>query len=147
VGREKDTIVLSSGENIDPLPLEEALRKNMFIERVIIVGQDRKGLGALIVPIPDNIKSWAKDNLDSDVDPVNDYDKLLKHPKVRRHYQKILDQTLSYQNGFKEYERVHYFCLLPETFTIGEELTPTLKLKRRYIRKKYARHIDRMYTL
>lgn len=147
VGREKDTIVLSSGENIDPLPLEETLSKNIFIESVIIVGQDRKGLGALIVPIADNIKSWAMENLDSDLDLENNYDKILKHPKVHRHYQKILDQSLSYQNGFKEYEKIHYFCLLPDTFTIGEELTPSFKLKRRFIHKKYSRNIDNMYNL
>jgi long-chain acyl-CoA synthetase len=58
-GRAKDTIVLSSGENIEPAPLEEALLASPLIEQVMLVGQDRKQLGALVVPRPEALAAFA----------------------------------------------------------------------------------------
>jgi len=59
-GRAKDTIVLSSGENIEPGPLEEALAASPLIEQVMLVGQDRKQLGALVVPRAEPLQAWAE---------------------------------------------------------------------------------------
>ena len=59
-GRAKDTIVLSSGENIEPGPLEEALVESPLIEQVMLVGQDRKQLGALLVPKAEPLAQWAR---------------------------------------------------------------------------------------
>jgi long-chain acyl-CoA synthetase len=59
-GRAKDTIVLSSGENIEPGPLEEALVESPLIEQVMLVGQDRKQLGALLVPKAEPLRLWAR---------------------------------------------------------------------------------------
>merc|ERR1711927_50145 len=58
-GRAKDTIVLSSGENIEPAPLEEELVSSPLIEQVMLVGQDQRQLGALIVPRAEAIFAWA----------------------------------------------------------------------------------------
>merc|ERR1712196_750678 len=58
-GRAKDTIVLSSGENIEPGPLEESLVASPLIEQVMLVGQDERQLGALVVPRAEEIKRWA----------------------------------------------------------------------------------------
>jgi len=58
-GRAKDTIVLSSGENIEPGPLEEALAASPLVEQVMLVGQDRKQLGALLVPRAEPLEAWA----------------------------------------------------------------------------------------
>ena len=59
-GRAKDTIVLTSGENIEPGPLEEALAASPLIEQVMLVGQDRKQLGALLVPRAEPLQAWAE---------------------------------------------------------------------------------------
>jgi long-chain acyl-CoA synthetase len=59
-GRAKDTIVLSSGENIEPGPLEEALAASPLIEQVMLVGQDRKQLAALLVPRAEPLQAWAE---------------------------------------------------------------------------------------
>ena len=59
-GRAKDTIVLSSGENIEPGPLEEALAASPLVEQVMLVGQDRKQLGALLVPRAEPLQAWAE---------------------------------------------------------------------------------------
>jgi len=60
-GRAKDTIVLSSGENIEPGPLEEALAASPLVEQVMLVGQDRKQLGALLVPRAEPLQAWARE--------------------------------------------------------------------------------------
>ena len=62
VGRAKDTIVLSGGENIEPLPIEEALRSSQYIESAVVVGQDRKSLGALIVIDGKNSERYLKES-------------------------------------------------------------------------------------
>jgi long-chain acyl-CoA synthetase len=60
-GRAKDTIVLSSGENIEPGPLEECLVACTLVEQVMLVGQDRKALGALVVPKAENLEAFARE--------------------------------------------------------------------------------------
>ncbi|RMF26503.1 MAG: long-chain fatty acid--CoA ligase, partial [Cyanobacteria bacterium J083] len=61
-GRAKDTIVLSNGENIEPQPIEDACLRSPYIEQIMLVGQDQRALGALIVPNLDNLKAWAEAN-------------------------------------------------------------------------------------
>ena len=140
-GRAKDTIVLIGGENIEPVPIEEKLLENKMINQVMVVGQDRKNLGALIVPEKDNIMEFAlKNNV-----PVTSYEELLKQKEIIEEIGRILKITINTKNGFKDFERITFFSLLPNTFEIGEELTSMIKMKRNYIAKKFADKINEMY--
>ncbi|GAJ19203.1 unnamed protein product, partial [marine sediment metagenome] len=78
MGRIKDTIVLRGGENVEPLPLEDRLKESEYINMVIIVGQDKPRLGALIVPDFEALKVYTeKENIE-----YKNIDELINHPKV-----------------------------------------------------------------
>ncbi|AAC66957.1 AMP-binding protein [Borreliella burgdorferi] len=142
VGRSKDTIVLRGGENIEPEPLERVLGKSLFIENIMIVGQDQKFLGAVIVPNFDNLEKWANSSGVS----FSSRSDLLANEDVNKLYSKHISDTINTKLGFKNFEKIVGFVLLQDPFTIGEELTNTLKLKRYYISKKYEDKIKLIFS-
>ncbi len=142
VGRSKDTIVLRGGENIEPEPLERVLGKSLFIENIMIVGQDQKFLGAIIVPNFDNLEKWANSSGVS----FSSRGDLLANEDVNKLYSKHISDTINTKLGFKSFEKIVGFVLLQDSFSIGEELTNTLKLKRYYISQKYEDKIRSIFS-
>ena len=141
VGRIKDTIVLRGGENIEPHPLEDRLKECDYINMVIIVGQDKSRLGALIVPDFEALKIYTEKE---DIKYKN-IDELINHPKVISLFQKEQKRLISKEHGFTPYETVMGIALLPNEFTMeAGEMTETLKMKRFEIHKKYEKEIDRI---
>jgi len=141
VGRIKDTIVLNGGENIEPHPLEDKLKENEYINMVIIVGQDKSRLGALIVPDFEALAAYAeKENIQ-----YKNNEELIRKPEIIALYQKEQKRLISKEHGFKSYETVMGIGLLLNEFTIeAGEMTETLKMKRFEIHKKYKEEIDRI---
>ncbi|TET07560.1 MAG: long-chain fatty acid--CoA ligase, partial [Candidatus Atribacteria bacterium] len=141
VGRIKDTIVLRGGENIEPHPLEDRLKECDYINMVIIVGQDKSRLGALIVPDFEALKIYTEKE---DIKYKN-IDELINHPKVISLFQKEQKRLISKEHGFTPYETVMGIALLPHEFTMeAGEMTETLKMKRFEIHNKYKEEIDRI---
>jgi len=141
VGRIKDTIVLRGGENVEPLTLEDKLKESEYINMVIIVGQDKPRLGALIVPDFEALKAYTIEN---NIEYKN-IDELINHPKVVSLYQKEQKILISKEHGFKPYETLMGIALLPHEFTMeAGEMTETLKMKRFEIHKKHKEEIDRI---
>ena len=139
VGRIKDTIVLRGGENIEPHPLEDRLKESEYINMVIIVGQDKSRLGALIVPDFEALKIYTEKE---DIKYKN-IDELINHPKIISLFQKEQKRLISKEHGFTPYETVMGIALLPHEFTMDAgEMTETLKMKRFEIHKKYKKEID-----
>jgi long-chain acyl-CoA synthetase len=121
VGRAKETIVLSGGENIEPEPIEDSVLRSPLIHQVMLVGQDRKTLGALVIPEPDT-------------QPTED--------RIRAE----LEQRTGVPGGFRTFEAVHKIALLDEPFSFENGLlTQTLKMKRNVIADRYADTIDQLY--
>ena len=131
-GRAKDTIVLRGGENIEPEPIENQCRLSPWISQILLVGQDAKQLGALIVPDPDRLREEEKKN-GAPLSPQALQDILRRE----------LDHYLSEKEGFRKIDRVANFALLSEPFTQENGLmTATLKLKRKQIQTKYQPQIQ-----
>lgn len=141
VGRIKDTIVLRGGENIEPHPLEDRLKECDYINMVIIVGQDKSRLGALIVPDFEALKVFTeKENIE-----YKNIDELINHPKIISLFQKEQKRLISKEQGFTPYETVMGIAVLPNEFTKeAGEMTETLKMKRFEIHNKYKEEIDRI---
>ncbi|GAB4431470.1 MAG: long-chain fatty acid--CoA ligase [Turneriella sp.] len=137
-GRAKETIVLLGGENVEPVPIENKLLEDAQINQVIVVGQDKKTLTALIWPNLEKVKEVAG----IAVDPKSD---LNAHATLREHFSKIIKRQVSAENGFKGFERVTDFRFLPKPMEVGDELTNLLKMKRNVIADKYAQLIESMY--
>ena len=138
-GRAKEIIVLASGENIDPSRIENAITVFPFIQDAILVGQDKKGLGALLVPNIEELRDYVSQK-------INTFRKeeknLITDTKVLDQVKKELNRRLLPKLGFKPYEKLQNIAFLDREFTLGEELTNTLKKKRHIIEKKYKAMID-----
>ncbi len=138
-GRAKEIIVLSSGENIDPTKIENALTMFPFIQEAILVGQDKKALGALLVPNIEELKEYVSKKMDG---LKNETAELLTDVKVLDQIRNDLNRILRPKQGFKPYEKLQGIIFLDKEFKLGEELTNTLKKKRHVIEKKYHQIIN-----
>lgn len=142
-GRAKDTIVMLDGENIEPLGIETAICTSPYVESAVVVGQDRKALCALIVPDRKEILEYAAEN---DI-MYTAYEDLLETSAIISLIRAETDMRVSSEKGFKPCERISRFCLLPEPFRQGEELSAKGEIKRYRINELYADQIESMYRL
>ncbi|MBD3273682.1 MAG: AMP-binding protein [Candidatus Marinimicrobia bacterium] len=138
--RKKNIIVTSGGKNVAPQPIENALLNSQFIEQVMLIGDKRNFVSALIVPSFDNLREWAnQQNLYYGSD-----EELIQLGEVNEFMREELEK---HQEEFARYEKVKEFRLLPRELTIeNDELTPTLKIKRRVVQDEFSDLIEDMYT-
>lgn len=141
VGRLKDTIVLKGGKNIEPESIESVLLDSPFIETVVIVGQDQTFLGALIVPSFDYLKKHFK----LEKKEFSSIEEMLQDPLTISLYSNILHNLISSKNGFKPYEKIINFKLLPHSFEVNKELTASLKVKRNVVAEIYNKEIKDLF--
>ncbi len=138
-GRIKDIIVTAGGKNISPQNIENSLKTSRFIEQVAVIGDKRKFLSALVVPAFEALEKWAKQNEVS----YSDRDDLITKEEVISLYEGEIEK---YTKQFARVEQIRKFTLLNAEWTQDtDELTPTQKVKRRVIEKKYAEEIEAMY--
>ena len=137
--RKKNLIILSNGKNIAPQPIENQLKQSPYISEIMLIGDQRKSVAALIVPNFDEIKAYAKEQqLETE-----DVAALVQTREIHRLIRGELSQ---YSTDFADFERVRLFTLLAEEFTQeAGEMTPTLKLKRPVIMEKHKAAIEKMY--
>ena len=137
--RKKEMFKTSGGKYVAPLPIENKLKESLLIEQVMVLGADKKYVGALIVPSFPNLKEWAKQEGIDD----RSNEALIKNPKVKDLYKDLID---SFNKYFNQVEQIKRFELLPFEWTIeGGEMTPKLSLKRKVVMEKNADAIDRIY--
>jgi long-chain acyl-CoA synthetase len=136
--RKKEILVTSGGKNVAPQPLESSLKLAPHIEQAVVVGDGRKFIAALVVPPWDTIADWApRDGFSTN--PKT----LVQDEKFKALIEKEIQQQ---QKDFAGYEQVKKFVLLPQYLSEeGGELTPSMKVKRKVIKEKYAKQIDQMY--
>jgi len=140
-GRAKDTIVLSNGENIEPQPIENACLRSPYIDQIMLVGQDKRSLSALIVPNQDALQQWATtQNIEiapSDLDSKTLVDL----------YRQELNREVQNRPGYRPDERISTFKLMSEPFSVENgTMTQTLKIKRSVVMDRYQDIIDKMFA-
>lgn len=137
-GRAKDTIVLTNGENIEPLPIENACLRSPYIDQIMLLGQDQKVLGALIVPNMEALEVWAKaENVALE----------LRSKAVQDLIRKELNREVMNRPGYRPDDRIGPFVLLEEPFSMENGLlTQTLKVRRDVVRDRYRSMIDGMFA-
>jgi long-chain acyl-CoA synthetase len=141
IGRAKETIVLIGGENIEPTPIEDKLRQSELIDNVMIVGQDKKFLGALITPSWDVLEKIAAEQNISYLEK----EELVKNAAIQGIIGKEIQELVSAKTGFKQFEQIYRFCILPKSFEVGMEMTASLKVKRNVVSKMYKKEIDKLF--
>lgn len=138
--RKKSLFKTSGGKYVAPGPLEDQIMTLPYVESVMVYGNGRMYVTALIVPQRNDLLIYAAKNGIS----FRDYEELFENVKLHKLIQSDIDAVLKNISG---YERVRRFRLLKESFTIeGGELTPTMKVKRKIVEEKYAKEIEEMYV-
>ncbi len=174
-GRAKDTIVLSNGENIEPQPIEDACARSLYIDQIMLVGQDQRSLGALIVPNLDALQQWARAQLtpgtiatdpdstalldalknwfetqDSEGVKVADAEGkqtlILDSKVIQDLYRQELLREVQNRPGVRPDDRISVFRFVLEPFSIENGLlTQTMKVKRPVVVERYRDMIDKMF--
>ncbi len=137
--RKKDIIVLANGKNVAPQPIEAKIKGSAYVANVVLFGDRQTQVVALIVPEMEQLKTWARgQGLDTE-----DVEKLLSAPQVKKLFREEIDRNTQ---EFADFEKVRRFTLLPRDFSQDrDEVTPTLKIKRRVVAQNYAAEIQSMY--
>lgn len=137
--RMKDIIITAGGKNITPSEWENELKFSPYITDAVVIGDKRAYLTVIIMIDQENVEKYAQDN---DV-PFSNYASLTRAPEVQALIQAEIDRV---NKKFARVEQVKKFFLLDTQLTAeDEELTPTMKLKRKLVQTKYAAQIEAMY--
>ena len=137
--RMKDIIITAGGKNITPSELENDLKFSPYVTDAVVIGDKRPYLTVIIMIDQENVEKFAQDQ---DV-PFSNYASLTRAPEVQALIQQELDRV---NKKFARVEQIKKFFLLENQLTAeDEELTPTMKLKRKLVEKKYAPQIEAMY--
>lgn len=142
LGRLKDTIVLSSGKNVEPAPIEDVLSSSPYIDTAFVVGQDKNRLAALLFVNKDAITEYAKEEKITHAS----LEELCGDAKLLGLFSDTVNSLVNTQNGFHPYELISRFHILTDELTVGVELGKTLKLKRFVLTKKYKDIIEALFT-
>ena len=142
--RKKELLKTSGGKYVAPAPIENRFKEDFLIEQIMVVGDKQKFVSALIVPAEEPLKEWCEEN---DVNYLS-LSEVIRDSKVIARYQACCDR---FNPDFSHIEQIKKVKLIDKTWEATRidgtdaELTPTMKLKRRVIRQKYAKEIDEMY--
>ncbi len=137
--RMKDIIITAGGKNITPSELENELKFSPYVTDAVVIGDKRPYLTVIIMIDQENVEKYAQDH---DV-PFSNYASLTRAPEVQALIQGVIDGV---NKKFARVEQIKKFFLLDTQLTAeDEELTPTMKLKRKLVQTKYAAQIDAMY--
>jgi long-chain acyl-CoA synthetase len=139
--RKKEIFKTSGGKYVVPQAIENKFKESRFIEQLIVVGEGEKFPSALIVPNFEYIREWAAQKRVTLID--SKAKSIIQNPNVKA---KIQEEIYRLNKHFGSWEQVKKFVLLENEFSIHSgELTPTLKLKRKVILKKYADEYESIY--
>ena len=138
--RMKDIIITAGGKNITPSELENELKFSPYVTDAVVIGDKKPYLTVIIMIDQENVEKYAQDN---DV-PFSNYASLTRAPEVQALIQTEIDRV---NKKFARVEQIKKFFLLDTQLSAeDEELTPTMKLKRKLVQQKYAGQIDAMYS-
>jgi long-chain acyl-CoA synthetase len=137
--RKKDIIITAGGKNITPAFIENKLKFSPYIQDAVVIGERKKFLVALILIDEDNVTKYAQDQRI----PFTTFADLTQNPEVRR----LIDgEVLKVNKTLSQVETIKKFELLPRRFYEEDgDVTPTKKVKRRFLEKRYADLIEKMY--
>jgi long-chain acyl-CoA synthetase len=137
--RKKEMFKTSGGKYVAPLAIENKLKESPFVEQIMVVGPERKYVGALIVPAFAYLRDWSREHGIGDA--TNE--ELVRNPAVIALYKEVVE---SYNKFFSHVEQIKRFELLPAEWTIDTgEMTPKLSLRRKVVTEKFHGAIERIY--
>jgi long-chain acyl-CoA synthetase len=143
--RKKELLKTSGGKYVAPAPIENKLKEDFLVEQVMIIGDNRKFVSALIIPAEEALRGWCEHH---NIEWVS-LEQAIQHPQVIEKYQHVIDK---YNPLFNKTDQIKKFRLVASNWEVSKtdgtqaELTPTMKLKRRVIMDKYDAIIESIYA-
>jgi len=138
--RKKELFKTSGGKYVAPLPIENKLKESIYVEQVMVVGSEKRFVGALIVPSFPNLKDWCRQH---NVQATSD-EAIINHPAVIAMFKELVE---SFNKFFNHVEQIKKFELLPHEWSIDTgEMTPKMSIKRKVVMEKYRDAIERIYS-
>ena len=139
-GRKKEMFKTAFGKYVVPTILENKVSEDSLVDNIMVVGENKQFAAALIVPNFADLRSWCQNK---DI-PYTTNEEMVQHPEVQKKFKKIIDY---YNTQFGETEKIKRFILIGYEWSIQTgELTPTLKLKRNVLLKKYEEQIEKLFA-
>ncbi|UYQ94598.1 long-chain fatty acid--CoA ligase [Chitinophaga horti] len=139
--RKKELFKTSGGKYVAPQPIENKMKESPFVEQIMVVGNERKFVGALIVPSFTMLKQWMPQNGLT----FTTNEAAIREPKVLEMFKEVVE---SFNNYFNHVEQIKRFELMPREWSIETgEMTPKLSLKRKIVMEKYKDAIERIYDV
>lgn len=140
-GRKKELIVTASGKNVAPAQLEDQIRSDAIISQVMVVGDNRPFVAALVTLDGETIGGWLQQNGIAADTPVEE---LAENQKVKDHVQKVIDKA---NQSVSKAESVRAFRIAPVDFTVESgQMTPSLKLKRNVVMEDFKDLVEEIYN-
>lgn len=137
--RKKEIIVMSNGKNVAPQPIENLLKSSKYISQVVMIGNDRKFMSALIAPDFEQLKLYSDEKKIS----YNNNKELIDNIEIKTLFDEELEKIMS---DLPRYEKIKKYILLPRELSQDEdELTPTLKIKRKIVNEHFKDEIANLY--
>ncbi|HEX8331410.1 MAG TPA: long-chain fatty acid--CoA ligase [Segetibacter sp.] len=137
--RKKELFKTSGGKYVAPQPIENKMKESPYVEQIVVVGSDKKFVGALIVPSFTMLREWMREKGIA----FTTNEEAIKNPEVKKHYRGLVD---SFNTYFNPVEQIKKFELLPREWSIeGGEMTPKMSLKRKVIMDKYKDVVEGIY--
>jgi long-chain acyl-CoA synthetase len=140
-GRTKELIVTAGGKNVSPAGLEDRVREHGLIAECVVAGDRRPYITALVTLDPGAFTAWKQQAGKPPVATVSD---LRDDPDLRAAVSEAIDRA---NTLVSQAETIKRFAILPGSFEVGAELTPTLKIRRKYVLDKYGGDIDALYAM
>ncbi|RFM30562.1 AMP-dependent synthetase/ligase [Deminuibacter soli] len=138
--RKKELFKTSGGKYVAPQPIENKFKESPYVEQVLVVGPERKFVGALIIPSFNALKNWMR----QEGVGFTTNEAAIKDPRVIAMYQQLVDD---FNASFNHVEQIKKFELLPQEWSIETgEMTPKLSLKRKVVMEKYKDAIEKIYA-
>lgn len=139
--RKKELLKTSGGKYIAPQPIEQMIKGSRFVNQLVVIGNDRKFASALIVPDWEQLEAYAKYK---GIQGLNSRADFCHSPRIIDLFER---QVAARTQSLAQFEKIKRIALLDQEFTVeGDELTPTLKVKRRVIDEKYRGVINQLYS-
>ncbi len=138
--RKKDMFKTSGGKYIVPSPIEGLIKRSTLVGTVVVIAERRNFPSALVVPNFETLGAWA----DAEGLPSGSNEELCANERVQ---ERMMEEVADQCSDLAKYEQIKKITLIPQDFSLeGGELTPTMKVRRREVDKKYAAQIDAMYA-
>lgn len=147
LGRARDDFKLLNGEWVTPQPIEDMIRTSEYINDAMLVGADKKFVGALVFPEWDNLKRYAREQKVEypNDDPAAANMELSRCEETRALIESEIRERVSVEEGIRPWEEVVKIAIIGQEPRIGAELTATLKIRRHFVKQEYEELINNLY--